>query len=85
MQKFTYTIQDALGIHARPAGLLAKQAAAFQSKVELTGEGKTCDAKKVMAVMMMGVKQGQQLTFTIEGVDEKEAAEALERFMRESL
>jgi phosphocarrier protein len=32
MKTFTYTIKDELGIHARPAGMLAKTAKGFQAK-----------------------------------------------------
>lgn len=40
MKTFQYTIQDALGIHARPAGLLVKEAKKFQSAITLEGNGK---------------------------------------------
>jgi len=43
------------------------------------------DAKKIMSLMMMAVKQGQTVTFTIEGPDEDAAAQALEAFMKENL
>ena len=36
MKQFDYTITDALGIHARPAGLLAKEAKQFQSVCTIT-------------------------------------------------
>ena len=35
MKTFTYTVQDELGIHARPAGMLAKAAAGFKSTITL--------------------------------------------------
>ena len=35
MTAFEYTITDSIGIHARPAGMLAKEAAKFKSKVFL--------------------------------------------------
>ena len=40
MIQFTYTIQDPQGIHARPAGMLVKEAAKFQSKCSVAGNGK---------------------------------------------
>ena len=43
------------------------------------------DAKKIMSLMMMAVKQGQTVKFTIEGPDEDAAAQALEAFMKENL
>ena len=47
MKTFNYTIQDALGIHARPAGILVKQAAGYQSDVKITKGDKTADAKRI--------------------------------------
>ena len=44
MKSFTYTINDELGLHARPAGLLVKEAKKFQSKITLTKEAKTVSA-----------------------------------------
>ena len=40
MKEFKYTIKDELGIHARPAGLLVKEAAAFPCKVTIEKGGK---------------------------------------------
>ena len=44
MQKFTYVIKDELGIHARPAGLLVKEAKKFASTITLS-----CGEKKAVA------------------------------------
>ena len=51
MKQFTYTIKDELGVHARPAGLLVKLAKKYASKVTIEKDGKTCDMRKLMAVM----------------------------------
>ena len=59
MKNFEYTIKDELGIHARPAGMLVKEAKKYQSKITITKEGKTAEASKLMAVMSLGVKCGQ--------------------------
>lgn len=85
MKTFDYTIKDELGIHARPAGLLVKEAVKFTSSVKLSCEGKESDGKKLMALMMMAVKTGQTVTFTIEGEDEEAAAAALQDFMNQNL
>ena len=70
MKQFTYTINDELGIHARPAGLLVKLAKKYASKVTIEKDGKTCDMRKLMAVMGLGIKQGETITVTVEGDDE---------------
>lgn len=85
MKQFSYTVTDKDGIHARPAGLLVKEAAKFKSTVAADNGIKKGDVKKIMSLMMMAVKQGQTVTFTIEGEDEAEAAEAIEAFMKANL
>ncbi len=85
MKTFTYTVKDELGIHARPAGMLVKEVKNFQSKVMLEKDGKTVDASRLMAVMSMGVKQGQTVTITVEGEDEDAAYEAVKAFFESNL
>lgn len=82
MKSFTYIIQDEMGIHARPAGLMVKEAKKFSSAITLERGGKTADLKKLFAVMGLAVKQGEEVMVTAEGNDEGEAAEFLEAFLR---
>ena len=46
MKTFNYTIQDELGIHARPAGVMVKEVKKFQSQITIQGNGKQADAGK---------------------------------------
>ena len=85
MKQFTYTITDPVGIHARPAGLLAKAAKALDSTVTITKGEKSAAATKLMAVMGLGVKTGETITFTIEGGDEEAGAAAMEQFCKENM
>ena len=85
MKQFTYTITDPVGIHARPAGLLVKAAKGFQSTITVEKGGKTAAATKLMALMGMGIKQGDAVTVTVEGDDEDAAAAAMEKFFQENL
>ncbi len=85
MKQFEYTITDELGIHARPAGLLVKKAGEFASTVTIDNGQKKADAKKLISLMMLAVKKGQTVKFTLEGPDEDKAAAALEAFMKENL
>jgi phosphocarrier protein HPr len=78
MQEFTYTIKDPEGIHARPAGLLVKEAAKFKSKITLKANGKSADLKRIFALMALGVKTGVEVTVTAEGEDEDAAIKALQ-------
>lgn len=85
MKEFTYVITDEIGIHARPAGMLVKEAKAFTSKITLEANGKTADATKLMAVMSLGVKNGAEVVIKAEGDDEDAAIAKLEEFMKENL
>ncbi|MCI8291909.1 MAG: HPr family phosphocarrier protein [Hespellia sp.] len=85
MKEMNYVVNDPEGIHARPAGLLVKKAAGFKSKVSLTKGGKTVDAKRILGVMGLGVKQGEEVTVSVEGEDEDVAMTALEEFFKENL
>lgn len=85
MQEFKYTVTDAEGLHARPAGLLVKKAAGYQSEVKLEKDGKAVDAKRIFSVMGLAVKQGEQVTITVEGADEETAVAELEEFFKENL
>lgn len=85
MKSFEYTIIDKVGIHARPAGLLAKKVKDYESVITITKDGRSAEAKKLMAVMGLGVKQGQTVTITIEGADEEVAAAEMEQFFKENL
>ena len=85
MKQFTYTIKDELGVHDRPAGLLVKLAKNYASKVTIEKDGKTCDMRKLMAVMGLGIKQGETITVTVEGEDETVAAEEIAAFLNENV
>ena len=85
MKQFTYTIKDELGVHARPAGLLVKLAKKYASKVTLEKDGKTCDMRKLMAVMGMGVKCGDTVTVSVDGADEETAFAEMQAFFQQNL
>ena len=85
MKTIEYTITDALGIHARPAGLLVKEAGKFASKIMIASPKKEVDAKRIMGVMGLGVKCGDTVKLTIEGEDEETAAAAMQAFLESNL
>lgn len=85
MKEFKYVINDPVGLHARPAGLLVKQVSAFQSKVTLSSNGKSADARKLIMLMSLGIKQGMEVTCQIEGEDEDAAFDALQKFFTDNL
>ena len=85
MKSFNYVIKDELGLHARPAGTLVKEAKKYESKIKVTKGEKTASATQLMILMSMAVKKGAEVTVTAEGPDEDAACEAMEQFFRENL
>ncbi len=85
MKQFAYVITDPVGIHARPAGMLVKEAKQFSSKIMLQKGEKAADATRMMSVMGLGVKCGDTLSVSIEGADEDAAAGAMQAFFQANL
>lgn len=65
------------GLHARPAGVLAKAAAGFKSSVELEFNGKKANAKSVLSLMTLGLKKDSEFKLNVSGLDEAQAVESL--------
>ena len=85
MKTFEYTIKDELGIHARPAGLLVKEAKKFESECTITKDGKTKKLIQLMMLMSLGVKQGDTVTVSVDGADEDAAVASLKEFFENNL
>lgn len=85
MKEIKHIIKDPQGIHARPAGALVKNLSQFSSKVMMKKGDKEVDAKRILGVMSLGAKAGEELIFSIQGDDEEQAMQALETFLQESL
>lgn len=85
MKAFTYVITDKAGIHARPAGMVVKEAQKFASAVTVkSGEG-CADAKNLMQLMSLGIRCGDEITVEVDGADETDACSAVEKIFKEYL
>ena len=83
MKTFDYTITDPVGIHARPAGILVKEIKNYAGvTVTVTKGEKSVNALKLMALMGMGIKQGDTVTVSVEGDNEDEVAAKIEEFFK---
>lgn len=81
MTKITATINVASGLHARPANMFIKTAGEFKSTIKVSKGDKEVDGKRLLAIMTLGVRQGESVTITADGEDEKEAIAALEKII----
>lgn len=81
MIKITVTMNAASGLHARPANMFTKTASQFKSTITVEKDDKQADGKRLLAIMALGVKQGDQMTIIAEGEDEQEAIKVLEKML----
>lgn len=70
-------IGNILGIHARPAALIANTAVLFDAEIWLVKDGKSANAKSIMEVMVLAVEYNTMVTVRARGTDEKKAVDAL--------
>lgn len=72
MEKITLNLTNPEGLHARPAALFVQIANKYDSELELEAHGKTVNGKSIIGIMSLGVFQGEEVTLTATGSDEKE-------------
>lgn len=81
MAEKTVTVQNPTGLHARPASMLVQLASKFTSTIKLVKEVKEVDAKSLLGVMSLAVKQNDSVTVRAEGADAEEAVEKVADFI----
>lgn len=69
------------GIHARPASEIVKRMKTFESSVEVVYNSRTINAKSIIQLMSLAVKQGEALTVVLDGTDAEEALSSLEEIL----
>ncbi len=85
MKEIKYVITDPVGIHARPAGNLVKAIKSYSSAITVFKGDKSADMKKLLKLMGLGVKQGDEIIINVEGEDEEACAAAIEEFLKANL
>lgn len=86
MKEFEYVVTDPLGLHARPAGLLAREARAHpQVEIVLHRGSESARVTQLLRLMSLGVKQGDTVTVAVSGGDEQGAMTAMESFFANQL
>lgn len=86
MKQFEYTIHDPLGIHARPAGQIAKLAKSYaDTTITVSKNGTAAKASQLMKLMSLGVKQGDVVVVAADGVSEDAAMTELKDFFQTNL
>ena len=80
MHSFMYTIKAPVGLHARHAGLLVRETSRCRSSVTIYKGERFADGKRILALMGLGVRQGDLIRVTVSGEDEDEATMRLKSY-----
>lgn len=77
MTRREITIQNAVGLHARPATFFIQKANTYKCSVWVEKDERKVNAKSLLGVLSLGIVQGMTVTLLADGADEKEAVEGL--------
>ena len=73
------TVQNRLGLHARPASLFVQATNKYKSKVRVVKDAMEVDGKSIMGLLMLAAPMGTVLKISAEGDDEKEVIAHLKK------
>ena len=77
MVSFAYTLTDPMGLHMRPAGMMAKRLAETPCSVVIRCGTRSADAKSILNVMALAAKCGETVTIEVSGEDEEATLQEL--------
>ena len=75
------TINNPIGLHARPATFFIQRANGFRCSVWVEKEDRKVNAKSLLGVLSLGVAQGMTVKLIADGVDETEALDSLQELI----
>ena len=71
------TVQNHVGLHARPATFFIQKANEFKSSIWVEKEGRRVNAKSLLGVLSLGIVGGTTIKIIADGSDEQQSVEAL--------
>lgn len=74
-------VQNATGLHARPASQLVQLCKKFPETIKLVGNGKETDPKSIVALLSAGLKTGTELEIRVEGENEEAVCKEIASFI----
>ncbi len=79
MPEIELTINNKVGLHARPASLLVQEANKFESDIMVINGDTSADGKSILDILLLGANQGSVITVRAEGTDAESALNALKK------
>ena len=77
MVSTSVTIQNSVGLHARPATFFVQKANSYKCSIWVEKEDCRVNAKSLLGVLSLGITKGTTITLIADGVDEASAVEGL--------
>ncbi len=78
------TVNNEVGLHARPATFFIQKANEFKSGIWVEKEDRRVNAKSLLGVLSLGIVKGTTITLIADGSDEKEAVAALVELVQDN-
>lgn len=78
-------IENASGLHARPASIFVQTAKKFKSEITITKGEQTVNGKSIMGILMLAAEKGSNVEIKAEGEDAEKALEKLSEILQRDL
>ena len=78
MTTIQLSIDNSVGLHARPAALFVQTASKFHSEITVQHGENRANAKSILEVLTLGAGKGAEISVSAEGEDAAQALKALE-------
>lgn len=75
------TVRFENGLDARPIAFLVQEASQYTSQIFLQVGSKKINAKSIMGMMSLTLRDGDEVTVVADGKDEQMAADSIEHFL----
>ena len=79
------TIQNNVGLHARPATFFIQKANSYKCSIWVEKEDCRVNAKSLLGVLSLGISKGMTITLIADGNDEAEAVNGLTELVNSGL
>ena len=76
-------INNEMGLHARPAAILAKEASKYKSNIKLVMDDTEVDAKSILDILTLAVSKGKSIKLIAIGEDAEEAVENIQKIIEQ--
>ena len=77
----TITVNNQVGLHARPATFFIQKANEFKSSIWIEMGERKVNAKSLLGVLSLGIVKGTEISIGAEGPDEEAAVQALHQLI----